>query len=128
MLEIAGVAMVSAIPLIATTPWLARYMVYRPFALWLAMASACLALTGIVLATYGLVGHTGAVAFCAPILQWGLVQVAYRGFVRIKGREPVDMFWDYTSRAPVDRLYAFIVLLGGMCIPAIAVLTMASGP
>jgi len=115
-------AAVVALPVAASDPGIARRLVYPPAAPWMAVATASLAFLGLVLTTVAnIVEPRFAIAFCAPLLQLGLVHAAFRTFVRLCGRDPIDAAFNWRSGLGADRAYALLVTLGGI-LPFIATL------
>ena len=102
------------LPVAATDPRIARRIVYSPGAPRVASAAALLAGVVLVLGVTQVVGSALVIGLCAPFIQIGIVQVAFRTFVRIKHREPVDCTLNSASGIVADRVYTFIVVLGSI--------------
>jgi len=118
---LAAAAIVVILPIAVTDPRVARRIVYSPNAPWIASAAALLAGVALFLRATQIIGSTLAIGLCAPLIQIGIVQIAFRTFVRIKHREPVDTWLNFTSGLVADRAYAFVVLGGGIFVAIAAV-------
>jgi hypothetical protein len=114
---------VVTLPAAASYPPIARRIVYFPAAPWIAFATALLAVVAAVLGLARIVEPPLAIGLLAPLFQVRLVQLAFRTFVRIQHREPIDTAFNWSSGLAADRVYAFLVVLGGT-LPFAAVLAL----
>jgi len=101
------------VPFLATIPRASANLVLSPSSLWCLAGALAVAATGVSLGKVGFIARIIAVACCLPVVQLGIVHAAYRCFVRVKHRAPVDVYYNMRSGLAFDRLYSFVVFIGG---------------